>query len=567
VAEQSTGITYRAAATPLTDTQNNSFYPRMSASYITGSHAFKVGFNVGIQSQVQHVYSLDSPMSFRFNNGVPNQITENATPFDRNIDMNDSGMFVQDRWTVKQVTLTGGLRIDHFSTSFPANVIGPSTFTPTRNISFPESNGVKFNDVEPRAGVALDVFGNGKTALKANIGKYLPVIAAPNCCASAGGTFSVNMAPSALLVTSATRSWTDRNGNFVPDCDLTNTAAQTVTGGDICGVMAANFGTTRAGTTYDPDTTSGWNKRGYNWQFSTGVQQQLMPRVSMDVSYFRSWFGNFVVTDNRAVTAADYSQFSITAPADPRLPGGGGYQVTGLYDLIPAKAGLATDNYITFASNFGSVIQHYNGVDVTFTARPRPGLTFQGGTSTSKFTTDYCAVAAQVPETMFGLQQTAEAASGNSAPTNVWTPLQFCHQETPFRTQFRFIGSYTVPRVDVQVSGTVQSLPGSMITANYTATNAAATPSLGRPLSGGAANIPVYIVSPGTLFASRLNQVDLRFGKVLKFGRTRTSASIDVYNVFNKNTVLSQNTAFASWQQPLTVLNARFAKFILQFDF
>src|SRR5206468_2064050 len=101
-----------------------------------------------------------------------------------------------------------------------------------------------------------------------------------------------------------------------------------------------------------------WGKRQYNWEFSTGVQQQLAPRVSLDVALFRRWYGNLVVTDNRAVAASDFTTFSLPVPtSDSRLPNAGGV-VTGLYDLNPAKFGVPADNYLTFASNFGGRSQY-----------------------------------------------------------------------------------------------------------------------------------------------------------------------------------------------------------------
>ena len=567
VTEQSANLTYRAAASTLTDTQNNTLLPRMAVSYITGAHAFKVGFNLGISSQAQYIYDLDSPMSFRFNNGVPNQLTLRATPFERDIDMLDHGLFVQDRWTVNRLTVTGGLRYDYFRASFPAVTIGPGQFAPTRNLTLPEVGGVRYHDLAPRSGLAYDLFGDGKTALKVSLNKYLAFLAAPNA-GGVAGTFTTNMAPAALLITSTTRSWSDntfpvgdpRRGNFVPDCDLTNPLQN----GE-CGAMAnADFGTTRPGSTYDPDTLSGWNKRDSNWQFSAGVQRELMPRVSLDVSYFRTWFENFVVADNTLVGPSDYTQFSITAPADPRLPGGGGYTVSGLYDLNPHKVGQVS-NLITFADKYGNQIQHWDGVGVTVNARPRAGLIVQGGMSTGRTTTDNCEVVAKLPELLFGAD--SRPANLTEANNNVWLPASNCHQQSPFLTQVKLLATYTVPRIDVAVTGTLQSIPGPQIAANYTAPNTVVAPSLGRNLSGGAANINVNILAPGTLYGERMNQLDFRFSKILKFGRTKTIASFDLYNILNVSPVLTLNNALATWQRPQSILNARFAKIVLQLDF
>jgi len=304
------------------------------------------------------------------------------------------------------------------------------------------------------------------------------------------------------------------------------------------------------------------------------VQHELLPRTSIDVAYFRRSYHNFVITDNRAISASDFDQFSITVPSDPRLPGGGGYKVSGLYDLKPASFGRAANNFVTLSSNYGKQVERWQGVDVNLSMRPRSGLLVQGGLSTGSTLTDICDVAEKVPETLLVTAGTATTpqvvavSTGNAgAITNQWIPLQYCRQQSAYLTNVKFSGSYTVPRLDVLVSGTFRSIPGPEIYANYVATNAVVTPSLGRPLSGGAANLPVTIVEPGTMYGDRLNQVDLRVGKILRFGRTKTSVNLDLYNLFNVNTVLTQNNAFASWQRPTSILLARFAKIGMQIDF
>jgi len=124
-----------------------------------------------------------------------------------------------------------------------------------------------------------------------------------------------------------------------------------------------------------------------------------------------------------------------------------------------------------------------------------------------------------------------------------------------------------IPRVAVQISGTFQSIPGPEIAANYVAPNASIIPSLGRGLSGNAANATVNLVAPGTMYGERLNQVDLRFGKVVPYGRSRMTFSLDVYNALNASPVVAQNNNFAAWQRPTSILTARFAKLSAQVDF
>ena len=288
----------------------------------------------------------------------------------------------------------------------------------------------------------------------------------------------------------------------------------------------------------------GWNKRPYDWEFETGVQHQLLPRVGVDVSYFRRWYGNFTVTDNLLAAASDYSPFSVTAPADSRLPGGGGYAVSDLYNLNPNKVGQV-NNLFTLASNYGNQIEHWNGVDVTLNVRLRQGTTVQGGMSTGRTSTDSCDVVAKIDN-----------------PSSL-----YCHVDTAFLTQVKFLGTYAVPKVDVQISATFRSVPGPQIVANYVAPNAVVQPSLGRPLSGGAANVTVNLVQPGTMYGERSNLLDMRFSKIFKFGRYRTSVNLDLSNALNSSAVTSLNNNLATWQVPTAIDLARFFKISASFDF
>jgi hypothetical protein len=518
---------------------------RAAATRVTGRHNAKVGYLAQfIDNKFPNPRQNDAWLSYRLNNGIPNQFTMTAGPGRVHTNVWTAALFAQDQWTMQRLTLSAGVRYDHVWSRFPQQQLGPNPFIPAA-IVYEASEGVSYHDVTPRFGAAYDVFGNGRTAIKVNIGKYL---AAADGSSITGGLLN----PLSRVSGSANRTWTDANTNFRPDCDLLNPQAQDLrtTGGDFCGLSSnLNFGRPVFNTTFDPDTLTGWGKRAYDWNFGIQVQQELVPRVSVNVGYFRRIFGNFFVTDNRATTAADYDTFSIVAPADPRLPDGGGYTIANLYNVTPALSGV-NNNFQTFSDVFGAQRRHWNGVEVNFTARISGGLSLQAGTSTGRRVDDTCELREVLPETA--------------------TLNPYCLQEPRFLTDFKGLGSYTIPVIDVQVSGTFQSLPGDALDANYNVPSATAALTLGRPLSGNAQFANVNLVAPGDVYGDRINQVDFRVGKILRFGRYRSQIAVDLYNALNSSAIESYNAAFipgGAWLTPTGILSARFAKITAQFDF
>ena len=404
----------------------------------------------------------------------------------------------------------------------------------------------------PRGGVAYDLFGTGKTSVKVNFGRYLE--AAQN-----GGLF-IALNPTGRLSTTTTRTWTDTNRNFAADCNLSNPAAQdlSASGGDVCGANAiANFGTEVFESTLDPGLLSGWGVRSGDWQWGASVQHEVLPRVAVEVGYQRRWLVNSLVTDNRARSATDHTLFGVTIPTDPRLPGGGGGVLDGLYNVTPEAAVRLNDNYQTLSSTYADWGQVANSINLNVTARMRNGLVVQGGFNTGTNTNDYCDIRSTVPEwTVLGAQ----------SPTNPW-----CDTSSGWITRATAFGSYTIPKVEVQVSGTLRSDSGGQLAANWTAPNSA-TVGLNRAFAGlGSQTITVNLIEPGTLYGERVNQIDMRFAKIVRFGRTRTTVGFDVYNLINSNAVLTYNQTFSptttTWLRPNSVLQARFVKISAQVDF
>ena len=525
-------------------------------SYVTGAHSYKVGVSDNMGRKRNFVMNFDAPYSYRFNRGVPNQITMNATPFVQFAHLDhDLGAYAQDRWTIRRATLSYGVRYDHWASSFPEQRIGPAALVPNRDFTLQPTEGVSWHDISPRAGIAYDLFGNGKTAVKGSAGRYVAGQALRGNDATV--IFGDGLNPAQRVVTTANRSWDDANQNFRPDCDLLNVAAN----GE-CGAMSnTDFGSLRPGSTYDPEILRGWGKRMYSWQLSASVQQEIISRVSVEISYFRRVYGNFNVVDDRARSAADFDEFRITAPADSRLPDGGGYTIGGLYNITPAMFSTPADNFITFADNYGKQTEHWDGFDLILTARPQSGLTVQGGLSSGRTDVDNCEVASKLPEILAGLPVL------NDPNTGAQFPAQYCHQQSPYLTQVKFLGSYMVPKIDVLISAAFQSVPGPQVIGNFVATSASIAPSLNRPLAGGAANVTLNVVPPGGMYGDRRNQFDLRLGKVLRLAGTQMKLHLDLNNLFNANAVLTENPSYAVFRQPASIVPARVARLGVQFDF
>jgi hypothetical protein len=547
------GLVYRSQ--DWLDAWQGSWNWRASASYVTGAHSLKIGYQGNYLTDDQVWYTNDEQLAYRLNNGVPNQLTQYIAPYQRDSRAAFYGIYAQEQWTLGRLTLQGALRFDHARSWFPEQQEGPSRFLPEA-ITFPKTEGVdSYNDLSPRVGMAYDLFGNGKTALKANIGKYLEGAGIQLNFANPNPTFRL---PGTGLPRTATRTWIDANNNFQPDCDLLSPAAQDLraSGRDLCGALSnARFGQPVFTNTYDEALLHGWGVRASDWGIGISVQQEIVPRVSAEIAYHRRWFRGFTVTDNLFTQPSDYTAYSITAPVDPRLPDGGGYPISGLYDISPALFGQVND-FITDSRGFGEWSQYFNGFDVTVNARTQGGLTLQGGTSVGQTVSDACDVRARLPE----LSVTIGAGLQGSSVSQT---SPYCHVATGFLWQLRGLASYTIPKIDVQVSGVFQSKSGPQLAANYAVPASVIAQALGRPPAGNVTNVTVNLVEPGTMYGDRINQMDLRTAKIFRFGPTRTMIALDLYNAFNSSVILTYNNAFVpggTWLQPNSILTGRLAR-------
>jgi hypothetical protein len=572
VTEQSTGLVYRGRGPFYNNTAVPSLAFRAAAAYVTGTHAFKLGWNHTSGFLDESLYQLNDGRSYRFNNGVPNLITMRGNYHARtNLD-HDMGLYAQDRWTIDRLTVAGAIRFDWFQTSFPEQTLGPVALAPNRNITFPAADNINWKDLTYRSGFAYDLFGTGRTAVKFSFNKYL-----------LGQTLNaLGRDPNPAIVTGAvapTRAWNDANRDYIPQCDLTNLLAN----GECAQVNNLAFGTAVATEQFDTDLIGGFNHRQTNWETAVSVQHELFPRVGLDVGYFRRAWAHFRVTDNLLLSPEDFTRFSITAPNDPRLPNGGNYRIDGFYDVNPAKFGQVR-NLNALSDQYGNQYENWNGVDLTVNARLQNGLALQAGVSTGKSMEDNCEIVAKLPE-----MNLIAAINGATLPAS-WRAQQFCRRESPFLTSGKVFGVYVVPKIDVQVSGTFRSVPGQItgingvspangdVNVGFAATNAFLTTNstLGRALAGNQANVVLQLLEPQTTFLDRRNELDVRIGKLLRVGRHRALLSVDFFNALNSNAIVNVNQAsnlaatgggLASYLRPTEILNARATKFTVTYDF
>ena len=428
-------FTYRGLSNRSTNDQAHNVW-RASASYVTGAHNMKFGYQAAYQVIKIFNWAGDPGLEYLFFSPSPTfhlpiQATMRESLSNSNRTRFDA-FYAQDQWTHGRVTLQGALRYERARSWAPGGENGVLQTGPwnAAPIVIPETVGVRgYNDITPRMGLAWDAFGNGKTSVKVNLSKFLQA-------ANNEANYTIGN-PAYTFQNNTAVSWNDANANFRPDCNLLNPA-----GSGECGPWAnSNFGNVGNTTRVNPAVLGGMGVRPYDWQFSASVQQEIIPRVSVEVGYNRRSWGNFFFTNNQARPLSAYDLVTIKAPVDPKLPGGGGYPVS-FYTVKDQFFG-ATSNYYTSASDLGggaTPTYYWHGADVDVRARTKNGLVFQGGTTTGRGVRDICAVAQNVPSLYDAFGALGGEQVGACKTTEIWL------------TSFRGLASYIIPKIDVQMT-------------------------------------------------------------------------------------------------------------------
>jgi hypothetical protein len=517
-----------------------------SMSYVTGSHNLKVGALV-LQSYRDLYQPFERGVSYTFAGRVPESVTYYASPLNAKMRTRQIGLYVQEQWTLNRLTLYGGLRYDADQGWNPAQDVPAGPFVGARH--YDEVRNVpNWKDINPRVGFAFDLFGTGRTAIKANIGRFVAFEA------NGGVVFASN--PANRIVTSATRVWTDLNGDVLPQEN------------ELGPLSNPNFGRPVQTTTYSDEVLRGWGNRGYNWQGGLTFQHEVASGIGLNVGYYRTSYGNFYVTDNTLVSPSDYDSYCITAPTNARLPNSG-KQVCDLLEIKPAKFGQVS-NVVNLDSQYGGQSEMYEGIDITLNARFGNGGLIGGGFAAGRTVTDVCDIVDDVPEFAINMPATLFLTTNSVVgPNNA--PSRFCHITPPWSalTQVKLFGTYPLP-MDLRASFNYQHLPGIATTSTYVVSGAEIATAIGRPPAAGArATAAVELLEPHRLRREdRLNQLNFALTRLFNVGGTRLQPGIELHNALNASTVHTIVTRYGpAWEGVRGVLTPRLIKFAVQIDF
>jgi hypothetical protein len=486
-----------------------------TASYVTGSHALKGGMQLGKGGNLHRREingGMDLYQEYRTVNGVrsPASVVVYNTPQWAQENINyDLGIFVQDTWTFKRLSVSPGVRFEAFNTYVPAQESPAGRFVPARRFDKIE-NLPNWRDVAPRFGAVYDLFDDGKTALKMHVGKYM----------RAFSTVGFAAIYNPMVIQSDRRTWTDRNGDDVAQ------------DGEIGPVNTPFNISGQSNRIPDPDI-----KRPYQWEYSAGIQRELFAGVSVSAGWVRRDFRRLFWSDNVLVSPSDYTVIQTPNPLDPA-------EMIPIYNLSPSKQGQVQQ----IDRNSSQNRRWYNGVDFGFTARVR-GASVYGGTSIGRQITVQC-----------------EVEDPNSQRYCDQREL-----DIPYLTQFKLAGTYPLP-YGIQLSGSWQGYPGvptgtARQDAEYDpALNRIPDPSLNvnyvidRTIipTLTQASVTVPLLKPGTKYLDRWNQIDLRLAKKFQLSRYRLQAQFDIFNLLNSSSILSVvETYGSSLDRPSSILQGR----------
>lgn len=463
-----------------------------AASYVTGSNTLKAGV-VNRQGPYRINGNVNADLVQRYRNGVPDSVIVYNTPVRTKEEINwDLGLYLQDSWTIKRLTLNPGIRVEYFNASINAMDVEPGRFVPFR--SYAEQRDLpNWLDIAPRFGAVYDLTGDAKTAIRVGFNRY-------------NVTYSNNAtAPyDPLVIRSDTRNWSDCD--YIPGTSTCSgltlaTNRDNIAQDNEIGPVVTPFGLNRFA---DPD-----KKRDYNLQYNIGIDRQVFDGVSVSAAWFKRTWYDMPITQNQLVDpVADYTAFQTTNPLTNK-------PMT-LYNLNPAKAGQAR-LLDTTSQDHDRTSKGYSGFELSFNARLARGASIMAGWSTDRAVSVTCEQ--QDPNQLYNCDQTAF--------------------DIPYRHDFKVVGTYPVA-FGVQVGAVLQSYAGVASPVTW------AVPASVFPNGRRTQAVTVTISDPGSSYLDRWNQLDLSVRRAFRVGKMSIDGSIDMFNALNGNVVLTRNQSFGS---------------------
>jgi Carboxypeptidase regulatory-like domain len=519
---------------------------RFSMSYVTGSHNIKVGISdeQGFNDESRQFNHRDG-LNYDFLNGRPLRIQYLAAPyFQQERQNHEIGLYAQDAWRLQRLTVNVGLRWDYITMGYPEADLPAGPYTPARHVD--ALSGVpEWSDINPRGGVVYDLFGNARTAVKASIGRFNQL---------SRSDMTRRFHPFSSSVNNAFRNWTDLDGDYIPDCNLSDFTANPAY--PECGAISnVNFGKFLPQATIFDDNVIKDN-RDYLWDFTAEIQHEIMSGLSMSFGYNHNWDGTFQVTENTLYGPEAFDEFCVTVPTDSRLPNSGQEQC-GFYDLNPLFFGRGTLR-VTDSDEFGKQERYWHGFQLTMNGRLPRGVILRGGLDIGKQVDDHC-YTVDMPNQPAGLAGTQLNGGPFCRNTTTWANL----------ADFRLSGSVPL-KAGFNTSFIYRNTPGAVVNGRYTVSSAQVRfKNPARTTLTTAQNLWLY--EPNSVFGDRFNQLDVAVNKTFALGWSRLVASLDVYNVLNSSSIQSVVDAYSltnnRWQRPVTFLDPRLVRVTGTFSF